>query len=68
MVDEYQRTTVDGIWALGDVSSPYQLKHVANHEARVVRTTCCTRTTAIESDHRFVPPAVFTHRRSPRSG
>ena len=37
VVDEYQRTTVEGIWALGDVSSPYQLKHVANHEARIVQ-------------------------------
>ena len=36
VVDEYQRTPVDGVFALGDVSSPYQLKHVANHEARVV--------------------------------
>ena len=36
-VDEYQRTTARGIFALGDVSSDYQLKHVANHEARVVR-------------------------------
>ena len=37
VVDEYQRTTARGIFALGDVSSAYQLKHVANHEARVVR-------------------------------
>ncbi len=36
-VDEYQRTTARGIFALGDVCSAYQLKHVANHEARVVR-------------------------------
>ena len=35
-VDCYGRTNVEGVWALGDVSSPYQLKHVANHEARVV--------------------------------
>ncbi len=41
VVDEYQRTTARGIFALGDVSSQYQLKHVANHEARVVGTTCC---------------------------
>jgi pyruvate/2-oxoglutarate dehydrogenase complex dihydrolipoamide dehydrogenase (E3) component len=41
VVDEYQRTTARGIFALGDVCSPYQLKHVANHEARVVSTTCC---------------------------
>ena len=25
-----------GVWALGDISSPYMLKHVANHEAKVV--------------------------------
>ena len=37
VVDEYQRTAARGIFALGDVSSEYQLKHVANHEARVVR-------------------------------
>ena len=37
VVDDYQRTSVEGIYALGDISSPYALKHVANHEARVVR-------------------------------
>lgn len=65
IVDEYQRTTGEGVFALGDVSSPYQLKHVANHEARVVQhnllgeawnDTSTLRTT----DHRFVPAAVFT--------
>lgn len=37
VVDDYGRTTADGIWALGDVSSPYMLKHVANAELRAVR-------------------------------
>ena len=37
VVDEYQRTTARGVFALGDVCSDYQLKHVANHEARRVR-------------------------------
>ena len=37
VVDEYQRTSARNVFALGDVSSPYELKHVANHEARVVR-------------------------------
>ena len=36
VVDEFQRTPADGVFALGDVSSPFQLKHVANHESRVV--------------------------------
>ncbi|TDZ87023.1 Mycothione reductase [Mycobacteroides salmoniphilum] len=61
-VDQYQRTPVRGIYALGDVSSQYLLKHVANHEARVVQANLLSGwdspTTA--SDHRFVPGAVFS--------
>ena len=60
VVDEYQRSTVDGILALGDISSSYQLKHVANHEARVVRHNLVHPDEPIASDHRFVPSAVFT--------
>ncbi len=37
VVDDHQKTAVDGIWALGDVANHWQLKHVANHEARVVQ-------------------------------
>jgi mycothione reductase len=59
-VDCYQRTEVDGIYALGDVSSPHQLKHVANHEARVVRHNLAHPDRPIATDHRFVPSAVFT--------
>ena len=59
-VDEYQRTSVSNIWALGDVSSDYQLKHVANHEARVVAHNLAHPDDQIKSDHRFVPSAVFT--------
>jgi mycothione reductase len=60
-VDSYQRTSVPHIWAMGDVSSKYQLKHVANHEARVVAHNLAHPDDEIESDHRFVPSAVFTH-------
>ena len=64
VVDEYQRTTARGIYALGDVSSDYQLKHVANHEARTVRENLMLDWDDTESlkqsDHRFVPSAVFT--------
>ncbi|WP_143965426.1 mycothione reductase [Gordonia zhaorongruii] len=62
-VDEYGRTPAHGVWALGDVSSPYQLKHVANHEQRVVQRNLLAGFDAdsLESfDHRFVPAAVFT--------
>ena len=64
VVDEYQRTSARGVFALGDVSSPYQLKHVANHEALVVQhNLLCdwddTDSMAV-TDHRYVPSAVFT--------
>jgi mycothione reductase len=59
-VDEKQRTAVDGIFAMGDVSSEHQLKHVANHEARVVAHNLLHPDSPRRSDHRFVPAAVFT--------
>ncbi len=61
VVDACQRTTAAGIWALGDVSSPYQLKHVANHEMRVVQHNLLHPGDLIETDHRFVPSAVFSN-------
>jgi mycothione reductase len=60
VVDDHQQTTVDGIYALGDISSPFQLKHVANHEARVVQHNLLHPDARIKADHRFVPHAVFT--------
>jgi mycothione reductase len=64
VVDEYQRTAARGVFALGDVSSDYMLKHVANHEARVVRHNLLQNwddvDSLVASDHRFVPSAVFT--------
>ena len=36
VVDAHQRTTAEGVWALGDVCTPVPLKHVANREADVV--------------------------------
>ncbi|UWX98230.1 mycothione reductase [Arthrobacter zhaoxinii] len=64
-VDSYGRVLaagapVPGIWALGDVSSPYQLKHVANHEARVVAHNLVHPGDLRAMDHRFVPAAVFS--------
>lgn len=59
VVDDQQRTTADGVWALGDVCSPAMLKHVANHEARVVQHNLLHPDAPVRADHRFVPHAVF---------
>ena len=61
VVDSYQQTPVGGVFALGDVCSEWQLKHVANHEMRVVKHNLVYPESPVESDHRFVPHAVFTH-------
>lgn len=60
-VDKYQRTSQPGIWALGDVSSNYLLKHVANAEARTVAANLLAGDgDLVATDHRYVPHAVFT--------
>ncbi|APH02012.1 mycothione reductase [Janibacter indicus] len=61
VVDEHGRTTADGVWSLGDASSPFQLKHVANHEARVVAHNLAHPDDLQSYTHTAVPAAVFTH-------
>lgn len=63
-VDDYGRTTAEGVWALGDVSSPFQLKHVANAETRAVRHNILHADdpdAMVPMPHSNVPYAVFTH-------
>lgn len=59
-VDAHQRTSVPHIWALGDVSSKWQLKHVANAEMRTVQHNLLHPNDLVETDHRFVPHAIFS--------
>ncbi len=61
VTDDQLRTNVDGVWALGDITNPSQLKHTANAEARVV-----AHNIAHPEDQRAVdlwptPHAVFSH-------
>ncbi|MCQ9342393.1 mycothione reductase [Corynebacterium kozikiae] len=62
VVDKYGRTTAPGVWALGDISSPYKLKHVANAEMRAIRHNLDVTDPADlqELPHTFVPAGVFT--------
>ncbi|UTM47842.1 mycothione reductase [Glutamicibacter mysorens] len=61
-VDEYGRSTsAEGVWALGDISSPFQLKHVANAEMRAVRHNLLNPQDMVKMPHEHVPAAVFTH-------
>jgi mycothione reductase len=59
LVDEYQRTNVDGVWAFGDLSNEFQLKHLANQEARVVAHNLLHPEDMLTSDPTLTPHAVF---------
>lgn len=58
-VDEFGRASADGVFALGDVSTPVPLKHVANREADAVKHNLLhpDRLRGVSHDH--VPSAVF---------
>ena len=65
VVDEHQRVlrggeVAEGIWALGDLSSADQLKHVANHEQRIVRHNILHPEQLRSSRTMPVPFGVFT--------
>lgn len=59
ITDNQLRTNMEGVWALGDITNPIQLKHVANHEARVVRHNLTNPDNPVTVDQRFIPHAVF---------
>jgi mycothione reductase len=59
-VDEFGRTTAEGIWSLGDASTPYPLKHVANAEARTLAHNLAFPGDLRPYPHDWVPSAVFT--------
>ncbi|RJN31048.1 mycothione reductase [Nesterenkonia natronophila] len=65
-VDEKLRVQMDGVpvegvYAVGDVSSPPMLKHVANHEARVVAHNLEHPQQLRRARHEAIPAAVFSH-------
>lgn len=65
VVDATQRVLrggrpLEGVYALGDICSAAQLKHVANHEARVVAHNLEHPDDLRESRQHAVPSAVFS--------
>jgi len=57
--DDSYVTNVPGIWALGDLANHFQLKHMANAEARLVKHNLLNPGQPRRSRFPVVPSAVF---------
>jgi len=60
IVDEHMRTEVEGVWALGDICNPMQLKHTANAETRVIAHNIQHPGELQSPNYSGAPSAVFT--------
>lgn len=60
VTDDTYQTSVAGVWAFGDVANHFQLKHMANVEARIVRHNLTHPDAPRGLPHTLVPHAVFS--------
>ena len=61
VVDRYLRTTVDSVYAAGDVVGPYQFTHMAGHQAWIAAANALARPFwRYALDESVVPWATFT--------
>lgn len=61
VVDDTMATPVEGVWALGDIANDYQLKHLANAEAKVAFWNLAHPDDQRRVSYRAVPHAIFGH-------
>jgi pyruvate/2-oxoglutarate dehydrogenase complex dihydrolipoamide dehydrogenase (E3) component len=60
VVDEHLRTSVEGIWAAGDVTGMYQFTPIAQYQARIAVDDMFGEN-AQAADYSILPNAIFTH-------
>ncbi|WP_130839307.1 mycothione reductase [Corynebacterium neomassiliense] len=62
VVDRFGRTSAPGVWALGDAANDFELKHVANQEARAVfhNVACSDEQEMVPFKLDNVPGGVFS--------
>ncbi|KXP11398.1 dihydrolipoyl dehydrogenase [Tsukamurella pulmonis] len=58
-IDDYMRTNVPGIYAIGDVTAKLQLAHVAEAQGVVAAETIAGAETQTLGDYRMMPRATF---------
>jgi mercuric reductase len=58
-VDDHMRTSVEGIWAAGDVTGTYQLTPIAQYQARIAIADMFGQN-GPAADYSVLPTAIFT--------
>ena len=58
-VDAHLRTSVDGLWAAGDVTGRYQFTPIAQYQARIAVADMFS-TDGAEAEYSLLPTAIFT--------
>ncbi len=66
--NEHLQTANPDVWALGDITNPAQLKHLANGDARVVAHNLANPDDLHSVDRSLSPHAVFGHPQVASSG
>lgn len=59
VTDEYMQTSVENIWAVGDINGKYQFRHKANYEAEIVAKNLFGKSKQT-ADYTKVPWAIYT--------
>ncbi|MBN1170103.1 dihydrolipoyl dehydrogenase [Candidatus Micrarchaeota archaeon] len=59
--NEYMETSVEGIWALGDIAGEYLFRHSANYEADIVSYNIFHPDRKIKRDYTAMPHAIFSY-------
>ncbi len=59
VVDDMMKTSVDGIYAIGDVTGKCLLAHVASHQGIVAAANACGQKTHMH--YETIPAVIFTH-------
>jgi mercuric reductase len=59
VVDDHMRTSVEGIWAAGDVTGMYQLTPIAQYQARIAIADMFGQN-GPTADYSVLPTAIFT--------
>ena len=68
-INEFQQTSIPNIYAVGDVSGPYQLTHVAAHQAWYAAVNALFGSLKkFATDYRVIPAVTYTYPELARVG